>query len=125
MTGLEPYVVPHRKHITRKNSTATVATQLFMMDMLNQYDRVWHVEYDVMFMGDWVEFFRKYEDVDADFITAWNYERPEYDYDWYHFKFIDSKLKPQLQQSPFFKVTLNCLCRLSRRLLADIREYLT
>ena len=125
LTNLKPYVVQHRPNITRKNSTATTATQLFMLDTSFQYDRVWHVEYDVCFMGDWVDFFKQYEDVNADFITTWNYERPEYDYDWYHFKFIDSKLKTQLQQSPFFQVTLNCLCRLSKRLLVDIRDYLT
>ena len=57
--------------------------------MNNMYDRIWHIEYDVLYMGDWVEFFKKYENVDSDFITTWNYERPEFNMAWYHCKFIE------------------------------------
>lgn len=121
---MSPYVVSHNPDITRKNNTATVATQLFRIDTNDEYDRVWHIEYDVCYIGDWADFFRKYEKVDSDFITAWNYERPESIFGWFHFKWMEAAARDKVKDNPWFAVSLNCCCRLSRRLLQDICGFL-
>ena len=94
------------------------------MDTNDLYDRIWHIEYDVFYVGDWVKFFEKYENVDSDLITAWNYERPEYNFDWYHCKFMNKEQFECAKKDPYFSITLNCCCRMSKRLLIDIYEYL-
>lgn len=87
---------------------------------LEAFDRLWFVEYDVDFSGDWADFFSAAATYDADLLVA-HLRRRSDEPDWVHWR--DYRQPPDAPANP-----LTCfmpITRFSRPLLETVRETLS
>lgn len=85
---------------------------IWFMKVYPEYQNYWYIEYDVMFNGDWENFFKLYEMADEDFLGVAIMQFP--------FKFwIDPYTKYLPKDIPNENIFrfFGCIARMSRRLL--------
>lgn len=87
----------------------------FLDPLLARYDRLWVMEYDVDFSGDWSSFFGAMAGVEADLLATWLRPRSE-DPDWPHWR--SHRQPPDGPPDPL--AGFMPLARLSRPLLKDL-----
>ena len=106
------------------NATPGMVMQ-FHKDHLKRYDNLWLVEYDACCYGEWVDFFEKFKDNDADLITTniASYSEEENFYHWVPPR-MSEEFQDMLKQKYKLTRSLNCICRISSRLLDDTYDFL-
>jgi hypothetical protein len=76
--GRKPLLIPGNNHFPIIS---------FLLD--NNYEFVWNIEYDVVFSGNWREFFCRHQESKADLLTADIQSRSDC-IDWYWWKYLES-----------------------------------
>ena len=104
----------------RWQNTPFMAYHLFVNDNPDKYDRIWLFEYDVCCYGEWVDFFKNYEEDDSALLSAsiWYGSQPNL--------FTWSRLTPYLKRFPYngcLSWTLLCACRVDTSLHQNVCEF--
>jgi hypothetical protein len=86
---------------------------------LTRFDPVWMVEYDADYAGDWGEFFRRTEGLEADLVTSHVRRRTEDDPDWAPWSWFAPP--PDIRHSEQL-ASFNPVARYSRRFVATYLE---
>lgn len=121
-----PFIIYNNGCGGKRNNAANAATITFHQSNLNKYDYVWVIEYDACYVGEWRDFFRKNQDSDADLITSNFICSIRNMYDWWFLGNgrCDRNTIMKIEEMGAFCRSLNCICRLSNRLLCDIYGFL-
>ena len=97
---------------------------LFNSSHPNEYDYIWEIEYDVCYCGEWTDFFRKYDNDNADLIHTGNtFRNFDQHSDWIDFRIVPERIKRPFLDKGILCASLMCCTRISKQLIDDIVDF--